>query len=977
MLMRLPQWIGLLVLCSCLPQARGQFEPVAIDMGIEQDLPDNTFYDAIQDANSYYWLASNEGLFRYNGNQYEQITTPQKNGKAVFGVQLDNAGQVWCNNIYGQFLRYHDDSLSVFIDLKAELGGELAKFYIIDDKLLIFSTKGTIQVSLQDQTYSLVDTQAILNVERHRDVIYAITETGQLLRSQFNDRGQLQYLPLFRQRHSVDFDNIYRPVMATDDKYLYLLNQSEQQRLLRIDHATMQLSSVHFPEPTQLPINRIQIIGDQFWVSTTRGLFRGVIIGRDFHILQQLLRDINVTSVLKDRTDNYLITTLKKGLWLAPNAEVLALRNRPSYITSVEVIDDAHFVIGNATGKLHFYREGQPLRTMQLPNASSISHIYYHKPLQSLYVSTNNRASFRIGWPSLQIEPLGESLAVAKDLEPIDDDHLIYLNYRASSVVDLQRPTALAPPFDESRPFKSVYLPGIRCSYLIGIDGLKVFDRHMRRLAIEPIPTVGTLNDLIRIDERSLWVAYDQALYKISNNRVVDSLLLPQFSNIRRGYSDDSQVLWLSTHEGIVRYDLARDSYHLLNKEDGIVTKTMDMLPFGEHVLLFNAENCYLLPQNSPKLFGSYPLPTPIIREVRVDNAPIVLNGKPIRLQYQQREIKITLGANALLSSQRYRYRYRINSAEDWSYLTQGSYEIVLNSLSHGAYLLEAQVVDSKGRVSRSTIQLDIAILPPFWRARWFLGLILAVFLGGTYLVTQWVLRRATRRRNEEMQRLILDKRLINLQLENLRSQMNPHFIFNALNSVQDFIISNERQMASRFLVKFSKLIRIYLEHGQRSTITLKQEIEALELYLELEKVRFDGKLDYTIDVGGELDTSRLAVPSLMMQPYVENALKHGLMHRRNDRQLLISFQYSDDGEHLLCRIVDNGIGRKAALDLKRQQPRAHQSFATQATDTRVELLNAGRTPQEGHITVQILDLTHSDGRAAGTEVRILIPIQH
>lgn len=490
-------------------------------------------------------------------------------------------------------------------------------------------------------------------------------------------------------------------------------------------------------------------------------------------------------------------------------------------------------------------------------------------------------------------------------------------------------------------------------------------------------PPQGTPNDLIRVDGRTLWVVYDQALYQFRDHRLMDSLLLPMFSSIRRGVSDGADGLWLSAAEGLVRYDLGAQSYRLLNREDGIAARTLELVPHGNHLLAYDAEVCYWLPWQDPDLFREYPIPTPLIRGVEVDRVPYVLDGTPLQLSHHQREIKIRLGANALLSGQRFRYRYRINGANDWSQLTQGSHEILLNSLSHGHYMLEVQVLDSKQRVSRSTVHLEIRVLPPYWRRWWFVGGGIAVFLGGTYLVARNAIRRANRRRNEEMQRLILDKRLVNLQLENLRSQMNPHFIFNALNSVQDFIISNERQLASRFLVKFSKLIRIYLEHGQRSHITLQQEIEALELYLALEKVRFDGKLDYTIDVGRGLDTSRLAVPSLMMQPYVENALKHGLMHRRNDRQLLISFQNSEDSKHLQCRIVDNGIGRKAALALKRQNEWAHPSFATQANDARVELLNAGRTPQEGRITLAIIDLTHPDGSAAGTEVRITIPIKN
>ena len=136
------------------------------------------------------------------------------------------------------------------------------------------------------------------------------------------------------------------------------------------------------------------------------------------------------------------------------------------------------------------------------------------------------------------------------------------------------------------------------------------------------------------------------------------------------------------------------------------------------------------------------------------------------------------------------------------------------------------------------------------------------------------------------------------LKLENLRSQMNPHFIFNALNSIQEYILLNQKNLASDYLGKFADLIRMYLNHSTKGTITLSEEIEALNQYLELEKLRFEDSLDYQIQLPNEIDSETIEIPTMLIQPYVENALKHGLLHRKGNRILSIKFKL-DDFEYL------------------------------------------------------------------------------
>lgn len=207
-------------------------------------------------------------------------------------------------------------------------------------------------------------------------------------------------------------------------------------------------------------------------------------------------------------------------------------------------------------------------------------------------------------------------------------------------------------------------------------------------------------------------------------------------------------------------------------------------------------------------------------------------------------------------------------------------------------------------------------------------------------------------------------------ELKALRSQMNPHFIFNAMNSIQEYIFANEKKLASSYLVKFSRLIRIYLEQSRLPEITLTKEIEALDLYLELENNRFGNQLNYLVDVDEDLDFETTFVPSLFIQPYVENAIKHGLLHKNGEKKLSIKFKRNRTKNQMIVTIKDNGIGRKASI--KHNENRPYKSFSTEANLNRIELINAKRSKK---LSVKFNDLTDEINNALGTEVIITIPL--
>jgi sensor histidine kinase YesM len=215
-----------------------------------------------------------------------------------------------------------------------------------------------------------------------------------------------------------------------------------------------------------------------------------------------------------------------------------------------------------------------------------------------------------------------------------------------------------------------------------------------------------------------------------------------------------------------------------------------------------------------------------------------------------------------------------------------------------------------------------------------------------------------------------MDQKILEVTQANLRQQMNPHFIFNTLNSIQYYMYKHDKLATNNYLTKFSSLMRKILENSQHTAVPIRDEIDALQLYLELESIRFRDKFDYEIIIDEEIDTLMYKIPTMLIQPYVENAICHGLMYREEKGKVKISLMLGKD--HVSVVIEDNGIGRDASREISRNKEKTHNSLGTQITESRLKLVSAlYGTSLKTHFT----DLKDEEGKGTGTRVEIHIPI--
>lgn len=258
-------------------------------------------------------------------------------------------------------------------------------------------------------------------------------------------------------------------------------------------------------------------------------------------------------------------------------------------------------------------------------------------------------------------------------------------------------------------------------------------------------------------------------------------------------------------------------------------------------------------------------------------------------------------------------------------------------------------------------------IVQSLWGESWFQGFLLNLVLVLLFLIYRFFVHQI---RREERIRLEFEKRLHSVEMTALRSQMNPHFIFNCLNSIDYYILKNETEKASDYLNRFSRLIRLILQNSRSNYINLKDEMEALRLYIEMESLRFHHQFKYRIRVQNDLQLADYEIPPMLLQPYVENAIWHGLLHKEKGGELEVQLTYSNN--HLFFIIQDNGIGREISKRLKSKTATRKKSMGLQITEDRVTLINR---LYDTTATIFIRDLKNTQNEPVGTRVELTIPV--
>jgi len=496
----------------------------------------------------------------------------------------------------------------------------------------------------------------------------------------------------------------------------------------------------------------------------------------------------------------------------------------------------------------------------------------------------------------------------------------------------------------------------------------------------------GTKRCLLQWDENE-YVLGAKGLYGVtfSAGNITTRTLSHFFDdiNVHSIFRDSTDRLWLATDLGLYRYTKATGLVETFDYFDNIQGDFFNGNSFYYNTggMLFlggtNGIN-YFHPDKIPARNDS--LQVSLIKvSVSQDDTSYYNRSALLSLRPKQNSIEIEYIAPYYGNTKRIQYRYQLEGMNNtWNNVGTNSV-VRFTSLPPGEYKfrIAASMNGIEWFESDESLLFNIAL--PFWKTWWFISLsILAIAAIVFFVVKQrirFVRGQETERRQSEVQLITMNRDLAASQLTALRSQMNPHFIFNALNSVQRYILKGDVDQANKYLSKFSRLQRDVLDNSRHDFISLEKEIEILELYLQLEQLRFDDKFEYTITVGKDIDPTEIKIPPMILQPFIENAIWHGLMPRTGSKRVDIQFVLSTD-ELLSCRIYDNGIGRVASARLKNNHDNStqHQSKGLSLVHERLHILEQlyQRTYQ-----VDVVDKMDSSGGVEGTEVNLVLYVGH
>ena len=465
-----------------------------------------------------------------------------------------------------------------------------------------------------------------------------------------------------------------------------------------------------------------------------------------------------------------------------------------------------------------------------------------------------------------------------------------------------------------------------------------------KKAAITNISGDGNGN-IYMIDLQSGMIEYNFKSKTFSRYNVYNGLLS---NNCLWSVCDSSGFVWVITDAGLCQYAPIEKKFTYFSSTEGFPTTFESFFSSDKNGSFFLPYKNGFLSWNSASMKAPQKTGELYLKEVLLFNKPLPIDSS-YRFEHQENNIRFLVGLKSFDNRENISLEYSLNGVPFFDF--KPNTYISFANLSPGNYSLYCRLKNENIPYLHLTFKIDA----PFWQKGWFI--ILAILLG-ILLISFFVRRRLNQIRKE----YTLLQKINEAETLALRSQMNPHFIFNTLNSINSFIIENKKEEASEYLTDFSRLIRIILNHTRLKSVTLAKELSALKLYLDMESRRLEKKFVYKIIVADDIDTQVIQLPPLIIQPFAENAIWHGIRNKIGVGTLTVDVKKIESG--ILISVTDDGIGREATK--KFQKIKENPSFGTSITEQRMAL-------SDSKSKIEIIDLYNGLGEATGACVKIYL----
>ncbi|AUP77924.1 ligand-binding sensor domain-containing protein [Flavivirga eckloniae] len=824
-------------------------------------LPDTEFYDMIIDRNGFIWLAANKGLYRYDGQEFKNYTNPEKRSLSVFGLLEDDKGTIWCNNLGGQIFFVKNDSLKIFIDINQYTNASrLHEFRMWKNSMFITSDKGLMQVDLKTKKIDFIKSSLAADT-------LAMSYSPRIV------NNQLLYIEDKYNPHLMSFKDCVPEVLNSLEygfweiyttKQYILINKSYRTGLYIWDIKQKKLIKIT-NVPDNLDLERtVHLFEDTngfLWLSTTKGAIRFKLENSKMTQVKNYFPDKFVTRVLQDKKGNYWFTTYKDGIFVISNLDVIRYTTQNSRIG----INKIRAITKDTSQNLYYTGNDKDLRRFNIKtqtfsklkdsktkyNFVAVENLAYEETLNAIISVGPKTSLWTKGYKKILI--VGANW---RSYSFLHNNKLLFSSTKESGIIDnifFERDQFEYKNFykylknntyrslRKKRAYTNHFNKKNKALYIGYIDGLRYYDESFNE---EPIlyknnPLFAT--DITETKDGIVWVSsFDYGLLGFSKDSIVkhydeQSILLSNKVSIIEADGND---LWVATQKGLqyIKRNENNDSSSniiTIDKNDGLeTTEILDIEIIKDDVFLATMKG--LIKLSKKNRYENNSRPDIYIKSIKINGKDTIIK-KEYKLSYDKK-IEIQYNSTGFLNpNKQKRYQYRLKGLDDQWNEKHTSF-VQYSSLPRGTYTFQVKALNEDGLESENIAAINFIITPPHWKSWWFYTLLVIFTLLAVGLFFYSRIKRIQKQNILLKQKREIELDLINSKLVALRAQMNPHFLFNALNSIQEYILTNQKDLASDYLGKFSDLMRIYLDHSRKNQVTIDEEVKALTLYLELEK---------------------------------------------------------------------------------------------------------------------------------------------
>lgn len=938
----------------------------------QQGLPSNTVYDVYQDKKGFLWTATENGLARYNGSAFKAYNNSQTRSTAVTNLTEDSKGRVWVHNFFGEILFVDRDTLKKLNSWEQRYQQGFPTMTSLGDTLLISSPTHLFRyIPQSDQWKEIRHSPAHVNISFHYEDPQGTTwiiHSG-LKKSVVSALyGSAEYI-LDHEKYNMS-QNVGRLFMWSGAMWLF---DASTHTLLELKAGDVYDRTAEFRSvlPSTRSVRRLDEKTLAF-IGTDGVQLLMMESGKFVHIV----KGKNCSAITRDNEGGLWVATLNEGLFYLPSLESnMFEKQRHGLFTRLALNPaDQSIIAGNYSGAVQVISPDGNFRSHIPPKSNKeVQSLFVDDHGKRLFVYTDHLRVYDLRNQQLLHEvriPAIKRMLVAEGVLALATSAGLFLmneNLREDSKVILSSRRVTSLCFDERS--HTIWAGTQKGLYLV--DTRKITAMQWASDSLTADLGISTLRMLANGQVAA--GTSTNGIYFIKNDKVVHHLSIANGlpSNKINVLTEGDGFLWIGTDRGVVRYNLASLSLSVIGKTKGLASEEIFDLAYAEGTL-------WVAHGEGLQYFSAFQMDNAVqpllhLQSASSNEKTLSTETDVIELTPDSQQLSLSFDiANNLKGQGNSKILFRIAGLHkgQWQSVSLKNPIINFMSLPFGNWMFEAKAVNEDGVPSTNTIRLHLKVLAPFWKQVWFLALVATGIAILLLAVVYYRVRKLSHRREARLQQLNREQELRIAQLTSLRSQMNPHFIFNTMSLIQGKALHGQGQEASDTINRFSKLMRRVLDYSGREMISLQEESDVLQSYLSIEKDRFDGMLEFAVNVDDAALEEIIRIPSMITQPFVENALRHGLLHKPGKKELSVDFQLSQ--ESLVIHIDDNGIGRKASAEFNKGRAPEHQSFGINASQRRIDLLNASR---KNKITLETIDKYDAHGFALGTTVIITIPI--